>query len=149
MAGSALAQEPPPATAPAPASAPSAAAPDIVMLRSGGLVRGTISELEPGVKVVILTMTGEEKTFPMSDVRYAGAASEAPRSKPAASVAPDAGEEGNDEAGETESGEGAGKKEFGGAIVKRKPELRPEITVHAREARLSLSVLVCGIPFAP
>lgn len=38
------------------------------------MVRGTISELDPTGDVVIRTMTGELRRFPMSEVKYAGPA---------------------------------------------------------------------------
>jgi hypothetical protein len=108
------------------------------MLRSGGLVRGTISELDPGGKVVILTLTGEARTFSMSDVSYAGPASEAPQSRPS----PAGGAPGEGSSGETDPN---GPRDFGGPIVESKPELRPEVTVHAREARLSITSAPAGL----
>jgi hypothetical protein len=47
-------------------------APDIVRLKNGGMVRGTISEVVPNESVVIVTLTGESRTFAMKDVAYAG-----------------------------------------------------------------------------
>jgi hypothetical protein len=46
--------------------------PDIVRLKNGGMVRGTISEVVPNESVVIVTLTGESRTFAMKDVAYAG-----------------------------------------------------------------------------
>ncbi|MEZ4220903.1 MAG: hypothetical protein R3B13_08235 [Polyangiaceae bacterium] len=61
-----------------------AAAPDVVMLNDGGMVRGTISELAPGKQVVIVTVTGETRTYAMADVKYAGPAANAPGTAPPA-----------------------------------------------------------------
>lgn len=47
-------------------------APDIVRLRDGSFVRGTIVERTEGVQVSIQTVTGDVRTFPMADVTYAG-----------------------------------------------------------------------------
>lgn len=60
-------------TAPDPPSAPSApSAPDIVRLKTGGLIRGTISELVPGDYVMVVTVAGHTRTLAMADVEYAG-----------------------------------------------------------------------------
>jgi hypothetical protein len=76
--------EPPvvPPTAPATAAAPPAArpVPDVVILKSGGIVRGAISELNPGLGVTIVTATGETQRIPIADVAYAGPADRAPPS---------------------------------------------------------------------
>jgi hypothetical protein len=50
--------------------------PDIVRLRDGGLVRGTISEYHPGEYVVIVLQNGEERRFEASVIESAGPASE-------------------------------------------------------------------------
>lgn len=68
------AQEPAGGGKTTPAAAP--AAPDLVRLKNGGLVRGTISELVPGETVTIVTLTGEARKFPMAEVTYAGAAAD-------------------------------------------------------------------------
>jgi hypothetical protein len=70
-------------------------APDIVRLKNGGMVRGTISEVVPNESVVIVTLTGESRTFAMKDVAYAGprkdgarpVAVEAPAKPPAVQTA--------------------------------------------------------------
>ncbi|HET7544486.1 MAG TPA: hypothetical protein VFK05_31660 [Polyangiaceae bacterium] len=72
-----------PAAAPsAPAAAPSAPinvnAPDIVRLKNGGILRGTISELVPGDYVSLVLITGEQRKVPYADVQYAGPANAAP-----------------------------------------------------------------------
>ena len=51
---------------------------DVVHLRNGGMVRGTISEQIPGERVVIVTLSGEVRSFPMSEVAYAGPLADAP-----------------------------------------------------------------------
>jgi hypothetical protein len=62
-------------SAPAVASGPVAVnAPDIVRLRNGGLLRGTISELVPGDYVTLVLITGETRKVAYADVQYAGAA---------------------------------------------------------------------------
>lgn len=66
-----LAEESPPA-----AAAP--AAPDVVMLKSGGMFRGTIGEMDPKGDVVIVTVTSATRRFPMTDVAYAGPAASMP-----------------------------------------------------------------------
>lgn len=79
----ARAEEPAPA-----ANAVQAAPADVVRLKSGGLLRGTISELVPHDSVTIVTVSGQTRTFPMAEVEYAGPASEAPsKAAPAPPVA--------------------------------------------------------------
>jgi hypothetical protein len=58
----AAAQADPPAQAARPAT------PDTVRLRNGGLVRGTIVELEPGVHVTVLLPNGELRRIPAAEV---------------------------------------------------------------------------------
>jgi hypothetical protein len=65
--------------APAASAPASATAPDLVMLKDGGMVRGTISEMSPGEAVTIITIAGVTKRIPMSDVSYAGPADKAPK----------------------------------------------------------------------
>lgn len=65
------------ASAPRPAHA-QAAAPDVVMLHSGGMLRGTIAESVPGEYVVILLVTGETRRVDAAEVKYAGPATGAP-----------------------------------------------------------------------
>ena len=73
--------EPPVEKAPAQ-SAP----PDVVILRDGSFVRGTISELVAGKHVVIVPVVGEPRQFSMSEVTYAGPAAGAPPSAASAPV---------------------------------------------------------------
>jgi hypothetical protein len=64
--------DPPEAKPPAAESGSAGKAGDIVKLKNGGLVRGTISELIPDDAVVIVTLSGETRRFPMAEVEYAG-----------------------------------------------------------------------------
>lgn len=61
--------------------------PDVVVLKSGGMVRGTISEMDPAGDVVIRTTTGKLRSFAMSEVEFAGPKERMPTGsrKPAAS----------------------------------------------------------------
>jgi hypothetical protein len=70
LAQSASAQE-------APAAA-NAVGKDVVRLKNGGLLRGTISELVPGDSVTIVTGSGKTREFPMAEVDYAGPADKDP-----------------------------------------------------------------------
>ena len=83
--------------APAPSApatskaAADAAAPDIVRLKNGGLLRGKISELVPGGTVTIVTITGSTRVLNMSDVAYAGPTAQdlqAPAGPPGAAPLP-------------------------------------------------------------
>jgi hypothetical protein len=65
------------ADAPAPSSA-NLAAQDVVMLKNGGILRGTISELIPDDTVTILTVSGATRQISMAQVRYAGPREQAP-----------------------------------------------------------------------
>ncbi len=125
---SAASAEPSAATAafdapPAPAPAgpqPAALPPDIVQLRNGGMVRGTIAEIVPGEAVTIVTMTGETRKIPFADVSYAGPAEKAPSGAVAAAAKASPAPE------ETDS-----------ASVTRSYDARPFAVVHAAEARVS------------
>src|ERR1700710_814517 len=76
MEGRARAAEPVPPPLPsssAPVGGPTAApgakpvtAPDVIRLKSGGMLRGTISELVPGGDVVLITVAGDMRRVPMS-----------------------------------------------------------------------------------
>lgn len=83
------------ASASAPPSAPTAAAnapvarngaPDIVRLKNGGFLRGTIAELAPGDFVTLVLVTGETRKIPYADVQYAGAADHDPANTAAVSA---------------------------------------------------------------
>jgi len=70
-------------------------APDVVLLKNGGMVRGAIQELVPGQSVEIILADGSRRHYAASDVEYAGAAERMPaasaRPTPsAAAPAPDA-----------------------------------------------------------
>lgn len=56
------------------------AAPDVVRLKDGGVLRGTISEVNQGF-VVIVTVAGETKRIPSAQVAYAGPLEEKPKPK--------------------------------------------------------------------
>ena len=58
---------------PAPGALVAVNAPDIVRLKNGGILRGTISELVPGEYVTLVLITGETRKLPYADVQYAGA----------------------------------------------------------------------------
>jgi hypothetical protein len=45
---------------------------DLVRLKNGGMVRGSIIELVPGSFVVVELKNGETRRFEMNDVEYAG-----------------------------------------------------------------------------
>lgn len=63
---------PPPAettTAPAPPPAPP---PDVVRLKNGGILRGTILELTPDAPIVVQLPTGEIRRIPWADAMDAG-----------------------------------------------------------------------------
>lgn len=62
------------------------AAPDLVRLKNGSMLRGTIGELVANDHVTVITVTGETRRFSLAEVTYAGPASEAPA--PAAIVTP-------------------------------------------------------------
>jgi hypothetical protein len=61
-----------------------AAPPDIVRLRNGGMLRGTIVELVPGDQVTLLGADGQTRKLPMSDVAYAGPVAGDPLAPPPA-----------------------------------------------------------------
>jgi hypothetical protein len=60
------------------AEAQSAAAPDVVRLRDGGLLRGTIAEYAVGDHVTIVLITGETRRIAAGELRYAGPAQDEP-----------------------------------------------------------------------
>jgi hypothetical protein len=59
------------------------APPDLVRLKNGGMVRGTIVELVPGKEVTLVDVAGQTRKLPMSDVSYAGPAAGEPTAAPA------------------------------------------------------------------
>jgi hypothetical protein len=71
------------ATEPATSGESPIAPPDIVLFKDGGLLRGTIVELHPNGTVIIKTLSGENRTFDMSQIRYAGPTVQAPSVPPA------------------------------------------------------------------
>ena len=72
------------APAPAPSGPITVSAPDVVRLKNGGILRGTISELVPGEFVSIVLITGEARKVPYADVQFAGSANEAASAVPVA-----------------------------------------------------------------
>ena len=102
---------------------------DVVLLKNGGMVRGTISEMVPGDYVLIVSLAGESRRFAMVEVKYAGPAAQAP---------------------------GAASAQTPGAVPAPAPsptssmpssEPRPMVTVHGAEARLQLRATEPGIGF--
>jgi hypothetical protein len=79
----AWAQEAPAEPAPAAIQAK-----DVVRLKNGGLLRGTISELIPGASVTIVTIGGKTRELPMSEVTYAGPADRDPEASQPTSTPP-------------------------------------------------------------
>ncbi len=64
----------------APADAQeSTSAPDVVLLESGGILRGTISEYDPASHVTIVLPTGDVRRIEVAETRYVGPAADAPR----------------------------------------------------------------------
>ena len=113
------------------APAASAAAPDVVRLKNGSLLRGTISELLAGESVTIVTVTGKTREFAMSEVEYAGPAERDPAAAtrpvaPAAAVPPAA----------------PAKVE-----ASTEPTVRPYVTRNGAEARLHLTSRPDGLTF--
>lgn len=106
-----------PARAESLAPSAASAAPDVVLLKNGGMLRGTIVELVPDQTVSLLLPTGETRTYSMEEVAFAGPAQAAPWNRPSESPAPTAPEEKKPES--------------------EKPE--PFITVHAEKARLNVT----------
>jgi hypothetical protein len=77
----ALAQSPAPAPVAkplAPVANSNTGPPDLVRLKDGSLLRGTIAELRAGDSVTIVTITGTVRTFSLRDVAYAGPARSEP-----------------------------------------------------------------------
>ena len=65
-----------------PAWAQQATPPDVVMLKNGGVLRGTIAEMVPQGNVTIVTLTGEKRVISMAEVRYAGPSGSMPGAAP-------------------------------------------------------------------
>lgn len=103
-----------------PPSPAAATPPDVVITKSGAMVRGTISEMDPDGEVVIQTLTGDLRRFSMSEVRFAGPAANMPEG----TDEPVAGAQGNE------------KKKKKKKAKRRK--MAPVIRVEAGEAELRL-----------
>jgi hypothetical protein len=122
LGGQARADDFPPVQNGGAAPSGPAAAPDVVLLKNGGIAKGTISELLPGDHVVLVLLSGGTRTFPMAEVKYAGPAADAPRA-----TSDDQSRSGsNGSSGDTESRDGYGR-------------VHPLVTVHAEEAKLALT----------
>ncbi len=62
---------------------------DVVVLKNGGMLRGTVVALEPGVEVTILVMgTGTQRTLPWAEVDHVDRAPAQPATPPAAAAPP-------------------------------------------------------------
>ena len=59
-------------------------APDLVVLRDGSMMRGTISEYDHDKGVTIQLVSGELRSVEASEIEYAGPADRQPKSEPAA-----------------------------------------------------------------
>jgi hypothetical protein len=116
-----------------PAGAASAAAPDVVRLKNGSLLRGTINELLAGESVTIVTVAGKTREFPMSEVEYAGPADRDPvaaAARPAnAAAAPPPAQD-----AET-------------ALSGEPTKVRPYVTRQGKEAQLRLTSQPEGLTF--
>jgi hypothetical protein len=108
-------------------TAPTPAAPaptDIVRLKNGGLLRGSIAELIPGESVTIVTAVGNARTFPLAEVDYAGPISNDPQANPP--VAP---------------------SEPSQSSPVAAPGPKPYVTINAAQARLHLTSEPTGLTF--
>jgi hypothetical protein len=112
----------PTAETPSDAATGASAPLDVVLLKDGGMVRGTIAEIVAGEQVTILTMAGKTRTFMMTEVAYAGPASKMPSQEPKAKPDPEPNEVSRD-------------------------KVKPLVTVHGKEANLSLVGKGSGITF--
>lgn len=113
-------------TAPAAPASNASAGSDVVRLKSGGVVRGKISELLPGDSVTIISNSGKTHEFEMSEVSYAGAEAQDPTKAPAAAPAAVAGRQFNSKA---------------------TSESKPYVTVYGPEAKLYLRSSPAGLTF--
>ncbi len=107
-------------------SAPPVEAKDVVRLKNGGLLRGTIAELVPDASVTIVTVAGSTRQVPMAEVSYAGPAAQDPSALATTQTPPAA-------SGAAASGVPASS--------------RPYVTVNGAEARLHLMSEPPGLTF--
>jgi hypothetical protein len=131
-APAAVAQVPPGDRSP-PASR-AAAPPDVVRLKAGGFVRGTLLEAVPGEPVVILLSNGTRRRFEAADVAYAGPDGALSRSPAPADATPP-----------SPRGAPADAPPPRGAPAEPGP--RPFATVRTGEARLRLVATRPGVTF--
>lgn len=115
------------------AQAGSAGASDVVRLKNGSLLRGTISEMLAGESVTIVTVTGKTREFAMSEVEYAGPANRDPA---AAAPAPPS------TAAVQRVAEDVEKD-----VSHKTTEVRPYVTREGKEARLHLRSEPDGLTF--
>jgi hypothetical protein len=109
-------------------------APDVVRLKNGGILRGTISELVPGDYVSIVLITGEPRKVPYADVQFAGPTNEA-----AATVAPAP-------ARTPDAGAATAVAPASGAMSSNKAaETQPFTVVHAQESRVDVTAKQQGL----
>jgi len=101
--------------------------PDIVVMKDGGILRGTIAEMKPGDTVVIVLITGENRTIQMKNVEYAGPVAERPL-KAAAPSSPQT----------VKVVDATSSQPSGG-------EARPLVTVHAAEAPFTFTARPDGV----
>jgi hypothetical protein len=118
-----------PARADDGAAQPAAEARDVVRLKNGGMLRGTISELVPGDSVTIITASGKTREFPMAEVDYAGPADK----DPSASAAPSA----------VTTAEAPTKS----TTTSDNDKVSPEVTVKTDRAQLQLESSPPGLTF--
>jgi len=75
-------------TAPAVLAVAQSTPPDVIIMKDGGMLRGTIAESVPGKFVVMMMLSGETRRVEFSEVRFAGPASQAPATAPNSAPAP-------------------------------------------------------------
>lgn len=98
--------------------------PDVVLLKSGGMVRGTISEMDPGGEVVIRLANGNLRSFPMTTVEFAGPKEKMPIGGPPRPAS--GGEKPVEQPGRFEPGV------YGGGVPVNLRANLPEVTFHLK-----------------
>jgi hypothetical protein len=115
---------------------PSSVGPDIVVLKDGSRVRGTLSELMKGQYVVIVLVSGEVKRFEWNEIEFAGSEANAP-----AATAP---REQNFEDEELDDDSTEAAARAGRQSGKR---VRPLVIVKAEEVELQLDAAESDVTF--
>ena len=108
---------------------------DLILLRNGGMLRGTIVELVPGEFVVIL-VGGEARKIPADDLRYAGPYAERPKPPPIVRELPQApspAKLNSDFTGETAGNTAGGPVVHAPTVRLQLRGAKPGITFHVRE----------------